>query len=65
MESMEKEVQGSVPICFRASDDIEKPLPWDKPPFSFLVFPYLDSFNSHRPFSGIFIFAFIGNEVHR
>lgn len=65
MESMEREVEGSVPICFRASNNIEKPLPRGKSPFSFLVFPYIDSFNSYRPFSGIFIFAFIEDEVHR
>lgn len=63
MESMEGEMEGPLPICFRTSDDIEKLLPRGKPPFSFLVFPYLDSFNFDRSYSGIYILSFAGIEV--
>jgi hypothetical protein len=60
MESMEGEVEGPLPICFRTSDDIEETLPRNEPPSSFLVFPYLESFDSDRSYSGVYILSFVG-----
>jgi hypothetical protein len=63
MGLVEREMERAVHVWLWTSQNLEKPFLRDEPPSSFLVFLYLESFDSHRPHAGIFVLPFIGDEI--